>query len=1020
MKREYPHSIAVFIICLVVSIPFYVSSVSADGLSNAKIYGNEGIEGYIKDGDTVTIEINAEVLGDSEITPEQVRYSGGIACDSGVPFETCEDPEMDGAYRCSINLDTTGWVLTKPKHGFEVFLFKDDCTYRDDTTVNGRFDSRGPQLTLSTDTNRASGEMNWISDIRDIDDLFGTTCSGISRVEYYLNDLGNLVDVIDINAPGPYNCSVVVGSTYNAHDFSNGDYTLYARAYDAFNNPSSVEQTYFTIDTIAPLVDDSSLTIKDGAGNDIEYLSNAQVLATVKVKIESTDDLDVSGIKADLSAFNPSRSYGNLPASCGLERNGFIECSWLIYIHISETDDYWVRLKVPDDGGNVNEVGIPWIIYHDIEGPVVNFLETDRIDSGGVSYVRRSGNTFMANIFDAGIGVGASDVILDGRALGVGKIAASDCTGGLCYWYNVTVSTTDGVKKVSISDDTKDLLGNLIDGSYEVDVTVDTTLPSFVEFNMEVGGSETPAYPDYIKTGDFLSITIDVDEIYPVMARADLSDIIDGANMVDGNCQNTEGNKWKCTWITNTINKAGNANLKFYISDFAGNLLEHTKAITVYGVTTGTADNWESSVSCSPKLLDREVATFVNQRAYCRIALTPKEGEPKTVAIGLSGCAGDQLEASSILNNQEGSTDPYVRLTFVKEEMKFDTLRVNCTLSIISLVNDKVAISPEQEVVEIGIGLYNMPLGEISEGVQNKIDDAKDIVDDWEIVGTLKAVVEYANMICTFLGIIDNIRIIWSFVTKGLTAVSWTPPGKVAETKACVVEDTVSRSEEVWYSSSNKFCKFLSCNLDFAGLDLWGLGGEDSLLRQWQAGSNSVINKIDFGASKFGISPGKYMNPRDSIVVAALTTCIPGIIYGLDKYRQIQCLYADCLESTAETGMPISICDDQKSYAECKYFYGELFNLLPITALFDYFMDLIKNALSDPLALMGVALGYACLSICPQPGGGAWHTICVLTKLMSAIGELYGDLANLGTTFETQKDYCKDGNLFGGDEEDEE
>jgi len=1007
-RKNYLHSIALFMICLIITIPIYVSNVYAAGLSNIKVYGKDGVEGYIKDGDTVTIEADSQVSGDTDVNAAQNRLGGQGVCTAGLPFDSCTDPDKDGKFHCVISLDTSGSTLTHPRTPFDIYLYKDDCSFYDTKKVYGYFDSIAPTLTLKVDPNRANKEIKWITTVRDFDDLNGATCSGISRVEFSLNDPSNIVQTIDWASKS---CSNTTVTTRSAYDFPNGDYTLYAKAYDRFNNPSSVVKAYFSIDTIPPDVDESSLNITDAAGKEIHYLARQQVLATVKIKVRATDDLDVSSITADLSAFNPSQDYSNLPATCGREQNGFIECSWIIYIKISKSNAYMFKMSVPDGTGNVNEVNIPYVIEYDIEGPVVNFLQTERVDSSGMSYVRKSGNTFIAGILDYGVGVGASSVFLDATSLGLGIIPASNCTGSMCYWQGVNALGGEGINKVSITDGTKDLLGNKLAQPYPVDVTVDKTLPTITSFSMRLGGGSTTVYEGYIKTGDFLSIQMNISEKSPVSAIADFSGIISGADSVEGTCTDLGKSTYQCSWETPSINKAGAAILKFNVFDFAGNNITYTKDVTVYGTTTGTVDYWDNKVSCSPTLLDREVAMLVKQKVYCRVALTPKEDDPKTISIRLAECKGDNLESSAIMNNQEGSTDPYIKLSFAKKEMKLNTLNVNCTFAIVSLADGKVTTIPEQEPVPISIGLYNMPLGEYTQEVKDKIQSAQDSRDSgfWKAIGAIDKFIQYANMLCTFLGIIDKIRLIWDFISNGLDVARLTPATVPAAVAGCVGSSAAGQAEEHAYWGLNKFCKFLSCRLDFTHTKFWGLG-QDGVFGKWEAGGQGLISNINFGADMFGVDPSKYLNPKDSIVLSLLTACIPGIIYNLNKYRQILCMYSDCLESYAKAGLPIKACEEQKSYATCKYVYGEIFALIPWTALFDYFMNLIKQAFSDPLALMGVVLGVLCYYLCAK--SGTMHTVCQITKLASLIGELYGDLSNLGATFALKKDYCKDKGIF--------
>jgi len=150
------------------------------------------------------------------------------------------------------------------------------------------------------------------------------------------------------------------------------------------------------------------------------------------------------------------------------------------------------------------------------------------------------------------------------------------------------------------------------------------------------------------------------------------------------------------------------------------------------------------------------------------------------------------------------------------------------------------------------------------------------------------------------------------------------------------------------------------------------------------------------------------MNPKDSMVVALLTACLPGIVYNLDKWRQIQCMYAHCLqEGVKQQGLPVIACEDQKDYAKCKYITGEIFRAFPITAIFDYYVDMIKDALSNPFKIIGAAAALGCAKLCPGPTEKP-HGICIGVKIASLIGQSIGDVTSMidEGVFEIRDDYC--------------
>ena len=153
----------------------------------------------------------------------------------------------------------------------------------------------------------------------------------------------------------------------------------------------------------------------------------------------------------------------------------------------------------------------------------------------------------------------------------------------------------------------------------------------------------------------------------------------------------------------------------------------------------------------------------------------------------------------------------------------------------------------------------------------------------------------------------------------------------------------------------------------------------------------------------------EYMDPQHNLIVATLFVCLPGIIYGLDKYRQIKCLYADCLQNAVGSeGLPVTACEDQKAYATCKYVTGELFAVFPWTAVIDHFLKIIKNALSNPFAALGVAVALLCKPTCYAKSDlGIPYQLCRGARLFNLLGDSLQNVKSIideGFTIKT--DYC--------------
>ena len=86
--------------------------------------------------------------------------------------------------------------------------------------------------------------------------------------------------------------------------------------------------------------------------------------------------------------------------------------------------------------------------------------------------------------------------------------------------------------------------------------------------------------------------------------------------------------------------------------------------------------------------------------------------------------------------------------------------------------------------------------------------------------------------------------------------------------------------------------------------------------------------------------------------------------------------------------------------------YGEIFSFISFTALFDYYANMIKNALSDPLALVGVIMGLACAYLCVP--SSTLYTACQFIELLSMAGDIWNSISGIleGDAFQIKNDYC--------------
>lgn len=169
-KEKYLQIIAAFMINIIVLIP-----VAYAELTNAKVYGPDGVEGYVRNKEEpFTFEVNAKI-GNETIDPAQVKL-WGTSYDSGYAFTSCTENLVTESYDCILeNLDLSGFdMCPKPQNYFlnNIYLYDVNEELVDTVQVRSRCDEE--HIELVTDitppiisnlriTYRDGRELEWLS-----------------------------------------------------------------------------------------------------------------------------------------------------------------------------------------------------------------------------------------------------------------------------------------------------------------------------------------------------------------------------------------------------------------------------------------------------------------------------------------------------------------------------------------------------------------------------------------------------------------------------------------------------------------------------------------------------------------------------------------------------------------------------------------------------------------------------------------------------------------------------------------
>lgn len=1054
-KQNYLKGTASFMIALILTLPIYSSSVLAV-LSNGYIYGGDKIRGYTRKNEDISLNVTAWISGDSKINNSQVHLSNL----KGPIFNNCYEKE-GGSFYCTYQMGRSS--IKENPFQIRVALYNDNDIFDSLFILNGAFDEIPPEINSFTISPKivSSQDIKFNYDIYDHSYSATDTnrCSGIKKLE--LSHNGEIFHTEEINSQSN-DCSAsgTITLPINKINITEGVIEVILTAYDNVDQKSSAA-TQFEYDTQFTAIDMDSLEIKDTNGNNIDMIGSTPVDGVISFIVLS-DDLDITKVFADISNINADNiiDYKSKKATCISYGEGYKCTLTNIQVKLSVSKVVHITINAADFAGNIEPIVLTKAINYDNTGPSVTAIKTNKEDSG-ISYVGSSA-TFIVELTEEGAGIDKDNIKMDLSSIktGLSNKAADECTNSgsdwKCYWYNIVPDQSDGEKKVTVSG--SDKLGNPITGTLTANIIIDRTPPSVISSEVNAVGVGVEAIPGYIKTNDALDITLKIKEKNKLRVYSDLSSFVTTQDNETLSCTKENEEEWLCELSSSQIDVPGHilGNINFDIIDVVGNNIKHKEPIEVFEYEDAVnVSYWTSKVICSPNLVDRQVTDLVNTRVYCSILLQPITPDQETLSINLGECTDNYnnslgyIESIGLINAETGSAEPYLSIDLIKGEMTIDKLSFTCPLQIVSRVGTKINQNPEIEQVKVNIYFYNMPLGEYGKGIEARIQDAKDDAFGgiWKLIGNLKKIVSYARLVCNALAMLQKVKLVFQMFTAGITKVHLAvsevphvgPAMGIIKTNACVGDKTIGEVAQDSYLTLNSFCKFINCQMSpepgskseskgiFGNIKnsikSWNYKGNEFLAQAPGGGAMAKVfsfGKVGGGEGTieewFGKQPYQYMNARDNLLVAIMLGCIPGIINGLEKYRQIQCLYADCLEQNAYNNVPVKICEDQKAYATCKYIAGEIFAVLPWTALFDYYMGVVRSALADPITAI-VSVLNVLDKICPPPctpdaeASAYWiknEAVCRGLQFAALLGEIINDVNGIIDDYEQIKaDYCK-------------
>ncbi len=591
--------------------------------------------------------------------------------------------------------------------------------------------------------------------------------------------------------------------------------------------------------------------------------------------------------------------------------------------------------------------------------------------------------------------------------------------GWQCIWNNVnspfTASEMDDLE-IFLTSDSKDDAGNsldIADGRGVFRVSFDSVRPAL---------NNTPYHRCYsqitvkniCKGGDNMEAKAVVLDSHPISAELVSYNSNGAAAAVPQSadaCNQINSGVYECIWpkilMPSVYNDSVTQTISMFFTDPANHTTNYSFDVEVLGnMNELNPNHWThdpAKIIAVPEKIDRglvPVSTF-EVKQFFSVPLDTASSEhnnDKILRLTLANntCTGSNgtenyidFSRTRLMNNVGNDPrNPYLAIYYTARDIDVNSLQIDCTFEIMTRHGNYVITNLEYEKVRIKIDLTGESIGEAGKRIQKEIADARARADKWK-KGVLGKLLKLYGMYKKICGIIEKIESITESIERlamavgiifeaapGPLKVGVMPVSKSMNSVAAQMNKLSAQMKKM----NDKFCKYMHCNKNTMG------GKED----------------VKLGGGKFTGS-----DVENNFFLSAMFLCLPGIMNGIEKLRQIDCNYARCMEENIPQGLTKDVCDRGRAYAKCKFVYGAFAGIILslVASGAQEFIGEFKKWMEDPIGSLLDKFANKCDSSCFNAGSTC--SGCLLPAILTAIQEMQNlkGLLNFDETFKLE-DQC--------------
>ncbi|MFC2135451.1 hypothetical protein ACFLTH_12630, partial [Bacteroidota bacterium] len=536
---------------------------------------------------------------------------------------------------------------------------------------------------------------------------------------------------------------------------------------------------------------------------------------------------------------------------------------------------------------------------------------------------------------------------------------AYECDGMTCTGYEeITCASGQYIALKILPADTMDDAYNKVSNTIRSDLICDADSP-------EVTGHLTESTDgDVLKVGDTMIVTVNItDSIGPILVQGNFTDF-GGEDNSSGTCTEEDG-YWSCELSTIIFGSDPyTGTVELLVQDFAGNKVKYTFDQEIAGISNETEPNfWRMDYDFAPEDINKQTMAYVSKKLYVHSTLVSRVSNVELLKLDVAKCEGNGTQylvpgGPKLFNSEANNKNPVLVFEFRQTTVPDQEKKVffNCTLNLQSSKKTSKGTyyvrTPETEVVEIEVDFVN--LKSVDTQIKEEIQKLEDKALEWDqTIGPYRNYMYQAYQLCNGLNLMNGLSGGLAGSASIMHAIPPAKPAAVSVGKSATILGEIS--EETKKTGIGQACDFLTCKAEYQQ-EITNLMGELPGVEE----ASKALGYNDYS---------QFVNPDNSLIMSAITMCLPSMVYNMQKLKAIDCEYITCLKRDAlGGGFPVAECGKVKSYNTCKFAVGEVFSVIPYTALLDDGVDFVKSVVSNPVSLFGAALTSVCRYTSPSSG----------------------------------------------------